>query len=63
MGTRWNRLAEAVLTREQKYVKYKNNLSENFHFLVVKFSVYLNRERKRERERERERDVRYRYNN
>ena len=23
--------------------KYKNFLSENFHFLVVKFSVYLNR--------------------
>ena len=23
--------------------KYKNFLSENFHFLVIKFSVYLNR--------------------
>ena len=23
--------------------KYQNFLSENFHFLVVKFSVYLNR--------------------
>ena len=23
--------------------KYKSFLSENFHFLVVKFSVYLNR--------------------
>ena len=28
---------------EQNYEKYKNFLSENFHFLVVKFSVYLNR--------------------
>ena len=28
---------------EQKYEKYWNFLSENFHFLVVKFSVYLNR--------------------
>ena len=37
---------EAVLTSthnlcfEQKYEKYQNFLSENFHFLVVKFSVY-----------------------
>ena len=43
-------LAEAVLTStynlyfEQKYEKYKIFLSENFHFfLVVKFSMYLNR--------------------
>ena len=28
---------------EQKYEKYQNLLSENFHFLVVNFSVYLNR--------------------
>ena len=28
---------------EQKYEKYQNFLSKNFHFLVVKFSVYLNR--------------------
>ena len=28
---------------EQKYEKYLNFLSENFHFLEVKFSVYLNR--------------------
>ena len=28
---------------EQKYEKYQNFLSENFLFLVVKFSVYLNR--------------------
>ena len=28
---------------EQKYEKYQNVLSENFHFLVVKFSVYLHR--------------------
>ena len=26
-----------------KYEKYQNFLSENFHFLVVKFSIYLNR--------------------
>ena len=49
MGTRWNRLVEAVLTSthnlcfEQKYEKYQKFSSENFHFLVVKFSVYLNR--------------------
>ena len=28
---------------EQKYEKYRTFLSENFHFLVVKLSVYLNR--------------------
>ena len=28
---------------EQKYGENQNFLSENFHFLVVKFSVYLNR--------------------
>ena len=28
---------------EQKYEKYQNFLSENFHFLVVKLPVYLNR--------------------
>ena len=28
---------------EQKCKKYQNFLSENFHFLVVKFSIYLNR--------------------
>ena len=28
---------------EQKYEKYQNFSSENFHFLVIKFSVYLNR--------------------
>ena len=44
-----NRLTEAVLTRthnlcfEQKHEKYQNFLSKNYHFLVVKFSVYLNR--------------------
>ena len=31
------------LSFEQKYKEYQNFLSENFHFLVVKFSVYLNR--------------------
>ena len=42
-------LGEAVLTSthnlcfEQKYEKYQNFLSENFIFLVVKLSVYLNR--------------------
>ena len=49
MGTRYNRLAEAVLTSthnlcfEQKYEKYQNFLSENFHFSMVKFSVFLNK--------------------
>ena len=49
MGTRQNCLNEAVLTSthnlcfEQKYEKYQNFLSENLHFLVLKFSVYLNR--------------------
>ena len=28
---------------EQKYEKYQNFLSGNFHFLVIKFSAYLNR--------------------
>ena len=49
MGTRKNRLGEAVLTSthnlcfEQKYENYQNFSSENFQFLVVKISVYLNR--------------------
>ena len=49
MGTRKKRLAEAVLTSthnlcfEQNEEKHRKFLSENFHFLVVKFSVYLNR--------------------
>ena len=49
MGTRYNRLAEAVLTSthnlcfEQKYEKYQKFLSENFQFLEVNFSIYLNR--------------------
>ena len=40
---------EAVLTSthnlcfEKKYKKYQNFLSENFPFLIVKFSIYLNR--------------------
>ena len=40
---------EAVLTSthnlcfEQEYEKYQNFLSESFPFLVVKFSIYLNR--------------------
>ena len=28
---------------EQKYENYQKKLSENFPFLIVKFSVYLNR--------------------
>ena len=28
---------------EQKHDEYQNFLSENFHYLVVKFSVHLNR--------------------
>ena len=28
---------------QQKYKTYQNFLSENFHFLVVKCSIYLNR--------------------
>ena len=28
---------------EQKYEKHQKFLSENFHFLEVKFSIYLNR--------------------
>ena len=50
MGTRWNRLDEAVLTithnvcwAEMEIEKNIRFLSENFHFLVVKFSIYLNR--------------------
>ena len=49
MGIRKNRLAEAVLTSthnlcfEQKYEKDQSFLSENFQFLEVKFSIYLNR--------------------
>ena len=49
MGTRKNCLVEAVLTSthnlcfDQKYEIYQTFLSENFHFLVVQFSVYLNR--------------------
>ena len=47
MGTCKSRLAEAVptsthnLSFEQKYENYQNFSSESFHFLVVKFSVYL----------------------
>ena len=49
MGTRENCLGEAVLTSthnlcfEQIYEKYQSFLPENFQFLEVKFSVYLNR--------------------
>ena len=37
----WRVLTIYVLSRNMK--KYQNFLSENFHFLVVKCSVYLNR--------------------
>ena len=50
MGTRLNRLAEAVLTSthnlciEQKYEKYQNFYLKIFiFFFMVKFSIYLNR--------------------
>ena len=48
MGTRSNRLGEAVLTSThnlcfvQKYEKYLSFLSEKFQFLEIKFSIYLN---------------------
>ena len=48
MGTRSNRLAEAVLTSthnlcfEQTYERYLNFLSKIFPFLIVKYSIYLN---------------------
>ena len=32
-----------ILCFEQKYEKYAILLSENFYFLMVRFSVYLNR--------------------
>ena len=49
MGTRKNRLAEAVLTSthnlcfKQKHEIYQNFYLKIFNFLVVKFSIYLNR--------------------
>ena len=49
MATRKNHFTGAVLTNnhnlcfEQKYENYQSFLSENFHFLRVKFSIYLNR--------------------
>ena len=49
MGTRLNRLNEAVQTSnhnicfEQKYEKFQNFYLKKFHFLDVKFSIYLNR--------------------
>ena len=49
MGTRENRLAEAVLTSthnlclEKKYEKCRIFYWKIFLFLVVKFSIYLNR--------------------
>ena len=44
-----NHLTKAVLMSahnlcfEQKYEKYQNFVSENFQFLEVKVSIYLNR--------------------
>ena len=49
MGTRKNRLSEAVVTSthflcfEQKYEKISEFLSEKFQFLEVKFFIYLNK--------------------
>ena len=49
MGTHYNHLSEAVPTGthnlcfEQKYEKISEFLSENFQFLEVKLSIYLNR--------------------
>ena len=49
MGIRLNRLVEAVLKGTTIHVLSRNMknigffLSENFHCLVVKFSVYLNK--------------------
>ena len=48
-GYSLNCITEAVLMSthhlcfEQKYEKYQNFLSENFPFLVIKSSIYLNR--------------------
>ena len=48
-GTCYNHLIETVLMSthnlcfDQKHEKYLYFLSENFHLLVVKFSIYLNR--------------------
>ena len=39
----WALMSTHNLYFEQKHEKYQNFLSENFHFLVVKLSVYLNR--------------------
>ena len=47
MGTRQNRLGQAVLTSthylcfEQKNEKYQCFLADNFQFLEVKLSIYL----------------------
>ena len=49
MGTRYNRLDDAVLTGthnlwfEQKYEEYQNFYLKIFILFVVKFSIYLNR--------------------
>ena len=49
MDTVRTALGDAVLTStynlcfEQKYEKYQNVKSKECHFLVVKFSIYLNR--------------------
>ena len=45
VSSRWFETSTRNLCFEQKYEKkYQNFLFENFHFLVVKFSVYLNRQ-------------------
>ena len=51
MGTRWNRVVGAVLTTVPRIYVLSRNIKknirifllENFHFWVVKFSVYLNK--------------------
>ena len=39
----WVPVSTHNLCFEQKYEKYQRFLSENFQFLEVKFSIYLNR--------------------
>ena len=49
MGTHQNHLTKVILMSshnlcfEQKYEKIQSFLTENFQFMEVKFSIYLNR--------------------
>ena len=36
-------MSTTIYAFEQKYEKYRSFLSDNFQFLEVKFSMYLNR--------------------